>query len=126
MGLGAVVHTLNPRLATLLQPLRKPHATTIKLNKHSGHYRLFERELDYIVNHAKDEYIMLDLTFVDLMLKLQHKLPSVKGFIIMTDHQHMPQDCKLHNVLCYEDLLKVGHSMPCAGASANGMHVADV
>ncbi|DBB00704.1 hypothetical protein WJX82_010903 [Trebouxia sp. C0006] len=80
MGLGAVCHTLNPRL--------------------------FEKELNYIVNHAKDEYILLDLTFVDLMAKMQHKFPTVKGYIILTDRQHMPKNPKLQNMLCYEDLLQ--------------------
>ena len=69
--------------------------------------RLFERELNYIINHAKDEYILLDLTFVNLMTTLQDKLPTVKGFIILTDRQHMPSDCKLRNVMCYEALLEV-------------------
>ena len=69
--------------------------------------RLFARELHYIINHAEDQYIILDLTFVTLMAKLQHKLPTVKGFIILTDRQHMPRDCKLRNVMCYDDLLEV-------------------
>ncbi len=69
--------------------------------------RLFEKELNYIVNHAKDEYILLDLTFVDLMAKMQHKFPTVKGYIILTDRQHMPKNSKLQNMLCYEDLLQV-------------------
>jgi len=70
-------------------------------------YRLFEKELDYIVNHAKDEYILLDLTFVDLVAKMQRKFPTVKGYIILTDRQHMPKHSKLQNMLCYEDLLQV-------------------
>ena len=70
-------------------------------------FRLFEKELDYIVNHAKDQYIMLDLTFVDLMAKMQHKFPTVKGYIVLTDRQHMPKHSKLQHMLCYEDLLQV-------------------
>ena len=69
-------------------------------------HRLFEKEMDYIVNHAKDEYILLDLTFVDLVIKLQHKFSSVKGFIVLTDRQHMPQHSELRNMMCYEDLLQ--------------------
>ena len=41
------------------------------------------------------------------MAKLQHKLPTVKGFIVLTDRQHMLRDCKLRNVMCYDDLLEV-------------------
>lgn len=77
------------------------------INKPAADHRLFERELDYIVNHAKDQFLILDTTFIDIMLKLQHKLPSIKGFIILTDRKHMPSDCKLRNVMCYEDMLEV-------------------
>jgi len=77
------------------------------INKPAADCRLFERELDYIVNHAKDQFLILDTTFIDIMLKLQHKLPSIKGFIILTDRKHMPSDCKLRNVMCYEDTLEV-------------------
>lgn len=75
-------------------------------------HRLFDKELQYIVNHAKDDYIMLDLTFVDLMAKMQRKIPTVKGYIILADRQHMPKNSKLQNMLCYEDLLQV-HCILC-------------
>eukprot|EP00891_Asterochloris_glomerata_P006068 jgi/Astpho2/6068/fgenesh1_pg.00084_%23_57_t len=80
MGLGAVLHTLNPRL--------------------------FAAELEYIVNHAQDQYIFVDLTFVLLMAQLQDKLRCVKGFVVLTDGQHMPRDSKLRDMLCYEELLQ--------------------
>ena len=82
MSLGAVVHTLNPRL--------------------------FAEQLIYIVNHAEDQWIFTDLTFVSLFEKLQDKLPSVKGFIIMTDAAHMPASTTLKNPICYEDLIAQG------------------
>ena len=73
-----------------------------------GHIcRLFEKELEYIVNHAQDQYIMLDVTFVDLVVKMQSRFPTVKGYIILTDRQHMPKHSKLQNMLCYDDLLQV-------------------
>jgi len=78
MGLGAVCHTLNPRL--------------------------FAEQLVYIVNHAEDKYILLDLTFVPVAEAIEAQCPKVKGYIIMTDAAHMPQT-KLKNVLCYETLL---------------------
>lgn len=77
------------------------------INKPAADCRLFERELDYIVNHAKDQFLILDITFIDIMLKLQHKLPTIKGFIVLTDRKHMPPDCRLRNVMCYEDMLEV-------------------
>ncbi len=82
MGLGAIVHTLNPRL--------------------------FVEQLDYIINHAEDQWIFTDLTFVPLFEKLQAKLPSVKGYVIMTDASHMPQGTTLRNPVCYEELIAEG------------------
>jgi acyl-CoA synthetase (AMP-forming)/AMP-acid ligase II len=79
MGLGAVVHTLNPRL--------------------------FPEQLNYIINHAEDQWIFLDLTFVPLFEKLQNTLPTVKGYVIMTDRAHMPETTTLKNPICYEDLI---------------------
>ena len=82
MGLGAVVHTLNPRL--------------------------FADQITYIVNHAEDQWVFTDLTFVPLFEKLQDRMPGVKGFIIMTDRAHMPADTRLRGAICYEDLLATG------------------
>lgn len=64
MGIGAIVHTLNPRL--------------------------FPADLEYIVNHAQDKILLLDLSFVELIRKLQPKLKSVKAFVVLTDSSHMP------------------------------------
>ena len=78
MGVGAVCHTLNPRL--------------------------FAEQLIYIANHAEDQYLLLDLTFVPLAEAIAAKLPTIKGYIILTDRAHMPET-KLPNALCYEELL---------------------
>lgn len=76
LGAGAVYHTINPRL--------------------------FPEQIIYIVNHAEDRLVMLDLTFVPLLEKLQDKLPTVEAYIILTDRDHMPQT-NLRNAICYED-----------------------
>ena len=78
-GIGAVYHTLNPRL--------------------------FAEQLVYIINHAADKFIITDLTFVPLLEAIADKLPTVKGFIIMTDEAHMPQT-KLDPVYCFESLIE--------------------
>jgi acyl-CoA synthetase (AMP-forming)/AMP-acid ligase II len=77
-GMGAVCHTINPRL--------------------------FPEQIVFIVNHAEDKYIFMDLTFAPLIEKLVDQLPEVKGFVIMTDEAHMPETA-LPNVICYETLL---------------------
>jgi len=77
-GMGAITHTINPRL--------------------------FPEQIAYIVNHAEDGYLFFDLTFLPLVEALAPKLPTIKAFIAMTDHAHMP-DAKLSNLLCYEDFI---------------------
>ncbi len=78
MGLGAVCHTLNPRL--------------------------FAEQLVYIVNHAEDKYVFLDLSFVSIVEGIEAQCPGVKGYIVMTDAAHMPKTT-LGNALCYETLI---------------------
>ncbi len=82
MGLGCVVHTLNPRL--------------------------FADQLAYVINHGEGKWIFLDLTFVPILEAVQDKLPDVKGFVIMTDGEHMPESTTLNNVISYEDLIAEG------------------
>jgi len=78
-GMGAITHTINPRL--------------------------FPEQLEYVVNHADDQYLLIDLTFIDLVAALLPKAPGVKGVIVMTDRDHMPDVSGLRNPICYEDLL---------------------
>jgi fatty-acyl-CoA synthase len=77
-GMGAIVHTINPRL--------------------------FQDQLTYIVNHAGDRCVFFDLTFVQLVEKLIPNCKNVDGWIAMTDRAHMPT-AAIPNLLCYEDLL---------------------
>ena len=79
MGIGAVCHTLNPRL--------------------------FPEQLVYIINHAGDRIIFVDLTFVPLLDAILPHCPSVERVVIMTDADHMPQT-KLPVVECYETVLE--------------------
>ena len=77
-GMGAVVHTVNPRL----------HPT----------------ELVYVLNHAQDRALFVDLTFVPLVEAVFEQLESVRHVVVMTDQAHMP-DSRIPGALCYEDLL---------------------
>ncbi len=78
-GMGAICHTMNPRLPA--------------------------DQLIYIVNHANDRFIFVDTTFLPLLEKLHTHFPNVEGFIVMTDEAHMPKT-ELPRVHCYETLLK--------------------
>jgi len=77
-GMGAVLHTINPRL--------------------------FPEQIEYIVNHAEDQFLFFDLSFVPLVERLAKALPTVRGFVVMTDREHLPE-CSIPRLLCYEELL---------------------
>ena len=81
MGIGAVCHTLNPRL--------------------------FAEQLVYIINHAEDKILLVDLTFVPLVEAIAAKTPSIDRYIILTDAAHMPETT-LKNAIDYESWL-AGH-----------------
>ncbi len=76
MGIGAVYHTVNPRL--------------------------FPDQISWIVNHAEDRMMMLDLTFVPLAERLAEKLEPVERYVVLTDAAHMPAT-KLRNAVPYEE-----------------------
>jgi len=67
--------------------------------------RLPPEQLIYIVNHAEDRFIFVDLTFLPLLEKLHEHFPGVEGFVVMTDEDNMP-DTTLPKVHCYETLIK--------------------
>ena len=78
-GMGAVCHTLNPRL--------------------------FPEQLAYIIGHAEDAWIAVDPMFVPILEGLAGQLPKVNGIIVLAGAEHMPET-SLENALCYETLLE--------------------
>jgi fatty-acyl-CoA synthase len=76
LGIGAIYHTINPRL--------------------------FPEQITWIVNHAEDRVMLVDLTFVPLVEKLAARLPSIERYIVLTDAAHMPAT-SLRNAVSYED-----------------------
>ncbi|MEB0133843.1 3-(methylthio)propionyl-CoA ligase [Actimicrobium sp. CCC2.4] len=78
-GSGAVLHTVNPRL--------------------------HPEQVAYIVNHAEDQYLMFDMTFLPLVEAFAAHCTTVKGFIALCDRDHMPANSKIPNLLCYEELI---------------------
>lgn len=71
---------------------------------HTVNPRLFEHQLEYIINHGEDKWLFLDVAFVSIVERLQDKLSKVKGFIILTEEANMPET-SLRDVICYESLL---------------------
>jgi fatty-acyl-CoA synthase len=76
LGIGAIYHTVNPRL--------------------------FPDQIVWIINHAGDRLMFVDLTFVPLLEKIADKLPTIEHYVILTDAAHMPTTT-LKNAVAYED-----------------------
>src|SRR5918995_1280291 len=78
MGIGAVYHTLNPRL--------------------------FPEQIAWIMNHAEDKLLFTDLTFLPLVEKIAGGVASLQKVVVMTDAAHMPAT-SLSNAVAYEEWL---------------------
>ena len=77
-GIGAVLHTLNPRL--------------------------FPEHVEYIINHAEDKYIFVDAPFLPIIEGVFEKLKTVKGVIVLAAKKDIPES-KIENLICYEELI---------------------
>jgi fatty-acyl-CoA synthase len=71
---------------------------------HTLNPRLFVEQLRYIVNHAEDQVVFFDTTFLPLVEGIYAQCPTVKHWICMTDAGNMPQSNTV-NIECYETLL---------------------
>ena len=77
-GSGNICHTINPRL--------------------------FPEQIAFIINHAEDRWVLVDLLVLPLLEKIAGEIPGVEGFVVMTDDAHMP-DTSLKNAVSYESLI---------------------
>ncbi len=64
LGIGAIYHTVNPRL--------------------------FPEQIAWIINHAEDRIVFVDLTFVPLLEAIRDQLKTIETIVILTDADHMP------------------------------------
>lgn len=71
---------------------------------HTINPKLFPEQVAYIINHAEDRFIFVDLLVMPLLEALADHLGGVQGIIVLTDEAHMPETT-LPNVMCYETLL---------------------
>ena len=78
-GMGAVLHTLNVRLG--------------------------ENDLDYIINHAKDQVIIVDADILPLLEKMKDRMPTVRQVIIATEEGFEGWTTELPNPIDYEDFI---------------------
>jgi fatty-acyl-CoA synthase len=86
MGIGAVCHTLNPRL--------------------------FADQICYMLNHAEDRVLFTDLTFLPTILERRAQMPKVEHVVVMTDRDHMQAAAGLPSALCFETLVEE-HAADC-------------
>lgn len=74
MGIGAIYHTLNPRL--------------------------FPEQIAWIMNHAEDRAVFVDITFMPIIEAIADKVPSLRKIIVLTDDEHLPES--KHDIVSYE------------------------
>ena len=77
-GLGAVCHTINPRL--------------------------FPEQILYILRHAADAVLFVDTTFLPLIEKLAPQCPDLRAVVVLCAADHLPATT-CPNVHVYEDIL---------------------
>ncbi|MCO5100242.1 MAG: 3-(methylthio)propionyl-CoA ligase [Burkholderiaceae bacterium] len=82
-GMGAVIHTLNPRL--------------------------HPQQIAWIINHAGDVHLAFDLTFLPIVEAIAEHCPNVKSWIAMCDVDRQPKSDKLANLVNYESFLGQGN-----------------
>ena len=81
-GMGAVLHTLNVRLS--------------------------EKDLEYIVNHAEDQIIIVDADVLPLLENLKGKIPTVRKVIVATEEGFEGWSTELPDAVDYEAFI-AGH-----------------
>ena len=80
-GSGRVLHTINPRL----------HADQIA----------------WIANHAEDQVLCFDMTFLPLVQAVHARCPMIRQYVALCDPDKLPGDSGIPNLISYEDW--IGH-----------------
>ncbi len=80
-GIGAVLHTVNPRL--------------------------YPQQIAWIVDHAEDAWLFVDALTLPIVEGLAERLPRVQRIVVLAERARMPAS-RLPNLLCYEELLASG------------------
>jgi len=76
-GSGRVLHTINPRL--------------------------HPEQIAWIANHAEDQVLCFDLTFLPLAQAVHAKCPTVRQWVALCDADKLPQDSGIPGLVSYED-----------------------
>lgn len=76
-GSGRVLHTVNPRL--------------------------HPDQIAWIVNHAEDQVLCFDMTFLPIVQAVHAKCPTVKKWVALCDADRLPADSGIPGLTSYED-----------------------
>ena len=77
MGMGAVLHTVNPRL--------------------------FPEQIAWIINHAEDKVLFFDTTFAPIVEKIAPSLSTVRTYVVLAPREALPQSSL--PLIAYEDFI---------------------
>ncbi|HEX7891618.1 MAG TPA: 3-(methylthio)propionyl-CoA ligase [Ramlibacter sp.] len=75
-GSGRVLHTINPRL--------------------------HPDQIAWIANHAEDQVLCFDLTFLPLVQAVHAKCPQIRQYVALCDGDRLPKDSGIPNLVSYE------------------------
>ena len=75
-GSGRVLHTINPRL--------------------------HPEQIAWIANHAEDQVLCFDMTFLPLVQAIHAACPTIRQYVALCDPDKLPQDTGIPNLVSYE------------------------
>jgi fatty-acyl-CoA synthase len=75
-GSGRVLHTINPRL--------------------------HPDQIAWIANHAEDQVLCFDLTFLPLVQAIHARCPTIRKYVALCDADKLPKDSGIPNLVSYE------------------------
>ncbi len=75
-GSGRVLHTINPRL--------------------------HPEQIAWIANHAEDQVLCFDLTFLPLVQAIHAKCPTIRQYVALCDADRLPADSGIPGLVAYE------------------------
>ena len=81
-GMGAVTHTINPRL--------------------------HPDQIAWMIGHAENVAIAFDMTFLPIIQTIWARCPTVKTWIALCEATQLPSDTGIENLVSYEALLQKG------------------
>lgn len=74
---------------------------------HTINIRLSAEHLIYIINHAEDKVLLVDIDLLPLIENVKDQLNSVKTFIVMSDEKEVPEST-IEGLYSYEQLVADG------------------